>query len=869
MISNEHAVKLRLKHEVKRGNKEVKKELIVVLRGEIYFVKFIINPEEDDVEPRENLKRTFLHMTKAITNFGAGTITIYPEFDPFLEDIEEEEKSLDDQDHLLDFNLDDIPLLGDKELPPFVCKMGKSNRNKKRSMENLSLFYQDIRTSSSAGGHLTQEEAAKEALSIRISQKFALLEEEEAIKRIKGKALKEKHDPGAFIFLSDWRGRIVKSDSDDEEEYRIKRNKFGATIYRLKPAPYLNCNDPTERPLALQEVINSFRNISVWKKEVSFLGSLRVPLKQVNWKPDYKGCYTKEKEATRQWHTEIRLTDPYGNIYLQGFTTKKIDMKLLKDAKSRYNTRLAQLLPRPPRASMQDLYDRMEIRQEAIKRMEEPTTHLVMLSRSMISIISSTHLHHHNNNSNKMMISSVELTQAPCSPEYVPDPIELEDHVSLHIPEHLKDLVPADDEAPIEAYIIEVASAPTPPLPPPFLSSHIRPPHTRAAMAEMRAAVPSTYYLLFPSGIPPLLPIPLLVPSTSRRAEIPKTDTPPRKRLLLTAPRPGCEMVNIRVSYQVDVRSRESSEFYSRHHDAQEDRATVRAEIEARRHEWQRQTVDDFAVQHIMRTQALEAGAHIDTLEDTAILYSLLSITGNSRLVGLYKMAPKRTTWSTQVPPAPTATTITVTEAQLQALIDQGVTSALAAHDALRSINGDDSHNSGTGELALLCGRMFPEESDKIEKYIEGLPDMIHGSVVASKPKTAQEAVAIATELMDMKIRTFVERQTENKRKQDDNNNQAQQQPLKKQGVAIAYTAGPGERKEYAGTLPLCNKCKFHYNGQCTVKNQGHYRSDCPELKNQDHGNQARGTGAHEMVHALEGGETNQDLNDAEDDINA
>nr|GFD19401.1 hypothetical protein [Tanacetum cinerariifolium] len=36
-----------------------------------------------------------------------------------------------------------------------------------------------------------------------------------------------------------------------------------------------------------------------------------------------------------------------------------------------------------------------------------------------------------------------------------------------------------------------------------------------------------------------LLPIPLPVPSNSRRAEIPKADTPPRKRLLLTAPRPG------------------------------------------------------------------------------------------------------------------------------------------------------------------------------------------------------------------------------------------------------------------------------------------------------------------------------------------
>nr|GEZ78402.1 hypothetical protein [Tanacetum cinerariifolium] len=38
-----------------------------------------------------------------------------------------------------------------------------------------------------------------------------------------------------------------------------------------------------------------------------------------------------------------------------------------------------------------------------------------------------------------------------------------------------------------------------------------------------------------------------------------------------------------------------------------------------------------------------------------------------------------------------------VTNAQLQAMIDQGVTVALAARDALRSTNGDDSHNSETG----------------------------------------------------------------------------------------------------------------------------------------------------------------------------
>nr|GFC73192.1 hypothetical protein [Tanacetum cinerariifolium] len=47
------------------------------------------------------------------------------------------------------------------------------------------------------------------------------------------------------------------------------------------------------------------------------------------------------------------------------------------------------------------------------------------------------------------------LEQAPRSPECVPGPIELEDHVPLHIPEHLEDLVPAEDEAPIEGYIPE------------------------------------------------------------------------------------------------------------------------------------------------------------------------------------------------------------------------------------------------------------------------------------------------------------------------------------------------------------------------------------------------------------------------------
>ncbi|GJX42287.1 hypothetical protein Tco_0257277 [Tanacetum coccineum] len=125
-------------------------------------------------------------------------------------------------------------------------------------------------------------------------------------------------------------------------------------------------------------------------------------------------------------------------------------------------------------------------------------------------------------------------------------------------------------------------------------------------------------------------------------------------------------------------------------------------------------------------------------------------------------------------------------QCQFKALIEQGIPDAFAARDADRSQNGDDNHNSGTGSkrtertarectytdflkcqpmnfkgtegvIALLCGRMFPKESDKIEKYVGGLPDMIHGSVMASKLKTMQDAIEFATELMDKKIRTYAE----------------------------------------------------------------------------------------------------------------
>nr|GFA68853.1 putative reverse transcriptase domain-containing protein [Tanacetum cinerariifolium] len=98
---------------------------------------------------------------------------------------------------------------------------------------------------------------------------------------------------------------------------------------------------------------------------------------------------------------------------------------------------------------------------------------------------------------------------------------------------------------------------------------------------------------------------------------------------------------------------------------------------------------------------------------------------------------------------------------------------------------------------------MFFEEADKIEKYVGGLPDMIHGSVVASKPKTMQEAIEIATELMDKKIRTFAERETASKRKREcpklKNNNNHGNQGRRNNAPARVYAVGR------AGTDPDAN----------------------------------------------------------------
>nr|GFB84249.1 reverse transcriptase domain-containing protein [Tanacetum cinerariifolium] len=88
----------------------------------------------------------------------------------------------------------------------------------------------------------------------------------------------------------------------------------------------------------------------------------------------------------------------------------------------------------------------------------------------------------------------------------------------------------------------------------------------------------------------------------------------------------------------------------------------------------------------------------------------------------------------------------------------------------------------------------------KFHKHV----DMTHGRMRASKPKTMQDAIEIATKLRNKKISTLVECQTANKKRMDNTskNNQNQQQPNKRQNTGRAYTARHGEKEHYSGSKP-------------------------------------------------------------------
>ncbi|GJX99728.1 putative reverse transcriptase domain-containing protein [Tanacetum coccineum] len=139
-------------------------------------------------------------------------------------------------------------------------------------------------------------------------------------------------------------------------------------------------------------------------------------------------------------------------------------------------------------------------------------------------------------------------------------------------------------------------------------------------------------------------------------------------------------------------------------------------------------------------------------------------------------------------------------------------------------------------ELTLICTKFVANETEKVDKYISGLPDNIYRNVKSARPKTLDETIELANDLMDQKLRTYAERQFDNKRKADDssrNNHGHQQQPFKRQNVAKEFflvNTNVANTQKGNGAAPKGNGCF-----ECGAP--GHFKRDCPKLKNKDGGN--------------------------------
>nr|GEU29835.1 putative reverse transcriptase domain-containing protein [Tanacetum cinerariifolium] len=413
----------------------------------------------------------------------------------------------------------------------------------------------------------------------------------------------------------------------------------------------------------------------------------------------------------------------------------------------------------------------------------------------------------------------------------------------------------------------------------------------RAAMIRLRAEAPSTSHPLPlstpPSGTPPLLPIPLstsspplLLPSTSLRVDVPEVTLPPQKRLCIalddeirqdperevgygimdtwdemvedmleTPAATDVAGLSQRMTDFVTTVRQDTDKIYGRLDDAHDDRLLMSGQInmmriDRRAHAYTTRLMDMLAQQseitglqatdHTRQTQLVEALTLLRILQTQ--MAALQRQRGPARG---HKMAPKRTT---RLTPTTTTTTTTtpVTNAQLKALIDQGVADALAACDAGISRNSEDSHDSRTGvrrqappaceftyQDFLKCKPLYFKESDKIERYIGGLPDMIHGSVMASKPRTMQDCAPKCHKC-----------------------NRVGHLARDCRSAANANTAN-NQRGTRVGQKPTCFECGA----------QGHFKRECSKLKNKNHGNQGGNGNAPAKVYAVGHVGTNLDSN--------
>nr|GFA11195.1 hypothetical protein [Tanacetum cinerariifolium] len=181
------------------------------------------------------------------------------------------------------------------------------------------------------------------------------------------------------------------------------------------------------------------------------------------------------------------------------------------------------------------------------------------------------------------------------------------------------------------------------------------------------------------------------------------------------------------------------------------------------RMEWKRQSAEDLVVTQIMRIHALEARARTDMVEDASSIWT-------EGIVGLSQ-------WLEKIESVFHISGCAIHNQVKFATCTLLGTALTWWNGHVRTVKsrnwrvkGNDvtAYTQRFQELALMCTKFLADETEKVDKYISGLADNIHGNVMSTRPKTLDETIELANDLMDQKLCTYTERHNENKRKEDD-----------------------------------------------------------------------------------------------------
>ncbi|GKE76451.1 hypothetical protein Tco_1542571, partial [Tanacetum coccineum] len=162
-------------------------------------------------------------------------------------------------------------------------------------------------------------------------------------------------------------------------------------------------------------------------------------------------------------------------------------------------------------------------------------------------------------------------------------------------------------------------------------------------------------------------------------------------------------------------------------------------------------------------------------------------------------------------------------------------------------------------DISVLSKKQGPEDGDRVVELGWKRNDLTAytgrfqelGNIIATEPAKLQDAIRVANNLMDQKLKGYA-RSTANKRRLESNprDNRGQQLVFKRQNVggqnvAIAYTTGNNEKKG-----KYCPKLRNQNRGNKTGNKNGNKT-----------GNQTRGNKATTKAYAIRGGGANPDSN--------